>query len=276
MTDVFQYLDYRAFLRDYYLEGKKTRGLSYRSISGRAGVKSSNFFKLVIEGKRNLSDQMVHGFAHAVSLTGDAAEYFGALVRFNQSKSIEERARAFEVLTRFRRYRQIHPLSQAQADYHSIWYLPAIRELVSIPSFRDDPKWISRTLRPRISPKEAEKALKTLLRLGLLKYDEQGRLTQADPLVSTGPEVANLHVVSFHQTMMKMAAESLEIPAPERDISSLTLSVGPEGLSLFKKKIQSFRRELLELSELESDPRQVIQVNFQLFPLSEVVEGKAK
>jgi hypothetical protein len=32
--------------------------------------------------------------------------------------------------------------------------------------------------------------------------------------------------------------------------------------------VQRFRRELLELSDLEQQPERVIQINFQIFPLS--------
>jgi len=35
-----------------------------------------------------------------------------------------------------------------------------------------------------------------------------------------------------------------------------------------KAAIVKFRRELLAMSELEVEPTQVVQVNFQLFPLS--------
>ena len=35
-----------------------------------------------------------------------------------------------------------------------------------------------------------------------------------------------------------------------------------------RMRIQRFRRELLELSTLEDEPRRVVQLNFQLFPLS--------
>jgi uncharacterized protein (TIGR02147 family) len=77
--------------------------------------------------------------------------------------------------------------------------------------------------------------------------------------------------------MMDMAKDSIDNwPGPQRDISSLTLNLGPEGLILFKNKLKAFRRELLELSEMEPDPRQVIQVNFQLFPLSEATSDQDK
>jgi uncharacterized protein (TIGR02147 family) len=69
--------------------------------------------------------------------------------------------------------------------------------------------------------------------------------------------------------MTQRAIESIDlVPAAERDISSLTLCLGRGGLATLKTRLQRLRRELLELSALETDPEQVVQVNFQLFPLS--------
>jgi uncharacterized protein (TIGR02147 family) len=69
--------------------------------------------------------------------------------------------------------------------------------------------------------------------------------------------------------MLERAAASIDEIAPaDRDISSLTLAVGDSGLRRLKERLQRFRRELLELSALEDDPAQVVQINFQLFPLS--------
>ena len=56
--EVFDYLDYRAFLRDHYLDKKQRQGLSFRGFSKRAGLKSPNYLKLVIDGQRNLTEAM--------------------------------------------------------------------------------------------------------------------------------------------------------------------------------------------------------------------------
>jgi uncharacterized protein (TIGR02147 family) len=267
---VYAYLDYRAFLRDYYAERKAaSRAFSYRAFSKRAGVSAPNYLKLVIDGKRSLSAKMAERFAHACGLEADATRYFVHLVGFNQAKTSSERAQFYDKLTSFQSYRQAHKLEIAHAAYYSDWYMPAIRELAASAQFREDPEWIADQLIPTITPLQAKRAVEVLCDLGLLVRNEAGRLVQADALLSTGPETRGLHIVAFHRAMTQRAIEAIDlVPAAERDISSLTLCLGRGGLRALKERLQRFRRELLELSALESRPEQVVQLNFQLFPLS--------
>jgi uncharacterized protein (TIGR02147 family) len=271
-VSVFAYLDYRTYLRDYYADKKSTsRAFSYRSFSKRAGVASPNYLKLVIEGKRSLSGKMAERFAAACGLETDAARYFAHLVAFNQAKTSTERAQSYDKLTGFQRYRQAHKLEIAHAAYYSDWYMPAIRELAASKHFRDDPEWIADQLIPNITPLQAQRALEILTDLKLLVRDTNDKLVQADTLLSTGPETRGLHISAFHRAMTQRAIESIDlVPAPERDISALTLCLSRNGLQVLKERLQRVRRELLELAALEADCEQVVQVNFQLFPLSRV------
>jgi uncharacterized protein (TIGR02147 family) len=268
--DVFAYLDYRAYLRDYYNARKAAgRGFSYRSFSRRAGLKSPNYLKLVVDGERNLSADMAERFATACGLKDDEQRYFVDLVAFSQAATNAERNQHYARLTGFKRYRNAHKLDIAHAAYFSAWYMPAIRELAARPDFRADPAWIAQQLLPAISQQEAEHALDTLLELGLLVRAADGSVHQTDALLSTGPETHGLHIVAYHRAMVQRAMESIDlIPAQDRDISSLTLCLGEAGLRAFKERVQRFRKELLELSALEPNPEQVVQINFQLFPLS--------
>jgi uncharacterized protein (TIGR02147 family) len=268
--DVFDYMDYRSYLRDHYTEKKSQgRGFSYRAFSRRAGLKSPNYLKMVVDGQRNLTPSMAERFATACGLEGEASLYFVNLVAFNQSSTASERNTHYQRLTSSRRYRKAHKLDLAHAAYHSTWYLPAIRELAARPDFSDDPYWVAKTLVPPISKADAKRALDTLLELGMLVRNDNGVIRQGEPLVSTGPETRSLHVANYHRMMMERAKESIDVFASEdRDISSLTLCLGEDGIRRIKERIQRFRRELLEMSAVEDDPLRVVQINFQLFPLS--------
>jgi uncharacterized protein (TIGR02147 family) len=268
--DVFAYLDYRAFLRDYYTAKKKQRGLSYRVLARLIGLKSASYLKHVIDGDRNLSEEMALRFASGLRLKADERNYFVELVQLNQAQTIEARLRAHQALRGFARHRQLFPLGGQHAEYHSTWYLPAIRELAVRSDFKEDPEWIAERLRPKISKRDAEHALATLLQLGLLVRDERGRVRQGEALVTTGAETQFLYIAAYHQMMMRMAAESIDrFPQRARDISALTLCLDKEGLREVKERLRAFRRELLELSEVARKPRQVVQINIQLFPLSD-------
>jgi uncharacterized protein (TIGR02147 family) len=212
---------------------------------------------------------MAERFAEACGLDEDARRYFVQLVLFNQAESSAEKSQHYAKLSGFQRYRQAHKLDIAHAAYYGAWYMPAIRELVAVADFRQDPAWIADQMIPPITPAQAARALDTLVELGLLVRNEEGHLVQADALLSTGPETRGLHIANYHRAMTERAMESIDLVAPQdRDISSLTLSLSRGGLQAFKQRIQRIRRELLELSALEKDPEQVIQINFQLFPLS--------
>ncbi|MEN0068320.1 MAG: TIGR02147 family protein [Myxococcota bacterium] len=269
--NVFSYLDSRRFLGDYYAFKKATSsGFSYRAFSRRAGIKSPNYLKLVIDGERNLTPKMAHRFGTACGLAGDPLGYFLDLVAFTQAKSSDEKTARYQRLIRFREHREIHRIDIAYGEYHARWYIPAIRELAFRADFQADPAWIADRMLPSISVQEAKRALELLEELRLLQTGTDGKLHPTDTLVTTGPEVKGLHLRSYHRMMMDRAAAALDaLPPRERDISSVTLCLGPEAMQRMKERIRAFRRELLQMSASEEEPQQVIQVNLQLFPLTQ-------
>jgi len=269
--NVYSYSDYRRYLADHYSYAKTAEyGFSYRAFSQRAGIRSSNYLKLVVDGERNLSPAMAGRFARGCGLSGDRAEFFCELVSYCQATSVQERNRGYERLYRFRPFRAVHQLAKEQADYHSQWYVPAIRELVRRPDFSDDPQWVCEQLEPKISPAQAQKAIATLLKLGLLRRSETGTLEQTSELVTTGAGPLGHHIFSFHHMMLERAGHALDhSPRSERDISCLTLCVSQLKLDEIKQRVRKFRQELLQAAELDDQPERVVQVNFQIFPLSQ-------
>lgn len=270
-VDVFKFRDYRAFLAAFYA-AKKGSGLSYRGFARSAGLGAPNYLKLVIDGQRNLSPEMAERFAKACHLNEESSRYFQVLVAFNQASTDEERNGLHAQLSKFARFRAAQRLDLAQKEYHSAWYLPALRELVACPEFQEDPAWIARTLRPSITESQAAQALDVLLHLQLLERNEAGRLQQATRAVTTGEQPSGLYLRNYHAEMMHSAIRSLQdIPASERHVTALTLSVSPETLDVVRRRILAFRQELIALCDADPKPAQVVQLNLQLFPLTHAV-----
>lgn len=273
-VDVFAFRDYRAFLRAYWerSSGEK-QGFSPAEFAKSAGLRSPNYLKLVIDGERNLSVDSAHRFAEACGLRDEALSYFCALVAFNQSKTARERALHYAKLQSFRRFRASHRLDAAQSAYHAEWYIPALFELCARRDFDEDPRWIAKTLLPAISVQQAKQALAVLEELGLLVRDASERLRQAETVVETPEGPLGHHVVQFHRTMMQRAAEALDsVPRAEREIAALTLCVSEARMQELKRELEAFRHQLAVRYQADPEPERVVQVNFQLFPLSKKKE----
>ena len=270
--NIFKYLDYRRFLQDLYAEKKNTtRGFSYRSFCRRAGIVSPSYLKLVIEGKRNLTPASIRKFSKGFGLKKQESEFFENMVLFNQATTHEEKNYYYKKLASSKRYIEIKHIERDQYEFFSKWYYAAIRECMCLPGFKNDPEHIANSLNPKISPRKAAEAVELLLKLELVGLHENGTFFQKDRNIVTPSEAASLAVCNFQREMMKKAMEATEkMRAHHREISTLTIAISKDKFEHAKKRIKEFRRELhAMLSECEN-PEAVYQLNFQLFPLSEV------
>jgi uncharacterized protein (TIGR02147 family) len=263
-------MNFRDYLRDYYAERKKQHAFySFRLFAQKAGFASPNFLKLVIDGKRNISKESAFRFSKALGHTKKEADYFENLVFFNQGKTLEEKNSYLANIMKARKNIDPKKIEQAEYAYYRAWYVPVIRELVAAMDFYEDYKKLGRAVVPAISAIEAEKAVKLLLELGYIRKNGGGHYEQSAIFLSTGPQVRSLAVANFHKSMMERASESLDrFPAKQRDISCLTLGVSENSLSSIVSRIAEFRRELLDLAGSDPHISKIVQINFQLFPLS--------
>ena len=272
--NIFNYLDYRSYLRDmfaYYKE--KDSKFSYRYFSGKAGFASPNFIQLVITGKRNLTTDSLSKIAKGFGLKKKERDFLENMVFMNQAKNHDDKNHYYHRLMTDRGVTGVRHLEKASYDYFSTWYFPVIREVVLFGEGRLTAEDIAKLLNPPITVAQANKALAVLVALKLIVKNKDGRWEATDKAVTTGPEVTSLVVANFHREMIALAREAIErFPREERDISALTLSVNADSIAELKKRIAEFRKELLQFACNEQGSNHVVQVNFQLFPVTKSFE----
>ncbi|HUI93870.1 MAG TPA: TIGR02147 family protein [Chitinivibrionales bacterium] len=271
---IFEYTDYRFFLKDYYsFQKKNNRRFSYRSFAIQSGVAPS-LFKDVVSGRRQLTLKVMEKYAAAMQMSPREQSYFKALVEFVNAKNNQKKNEAFGRMMQLRRHIPLTFLDEKQYEFFSNWYYSAIRELISLPEFREDPEWIAKAITPPITAGQAKKALEVLLHLKLVNRNANGRLELSDTVVSSRTEMNSMLLRNFHHSMIQIGQEALERFDPqEREISSLTLGVSNASFENIKQRIKSFKEEILNVVvEDKTDSQTVCQLNFQLFPL--VAKGK--
>ena len=270
MGTIFEYMDYRDYLRHLFEQRKADHSFySYRLFSQKAGFKSPNFLKLVVDGKRNLTKESVYRVAKAFGLNKSESDYLENLVFLNQSKTLDEKNLYLSRIMRYRVKCDPRLLEVSEYEYYSQWFNPVIGELVSAADFRDDFHRLGGAVLPSITAAEAEKSVKLLQKLGFIIRNDDGTYRRSSASFTTGAQVRSVAVANYHKAMMRLASESIErFAAVERDITSVTVAVSDETWRQMREKLQRMRRELLELAESEKKPQRVVQLNLQLFPLS--------
>lgn len=276
---VYDYLDFRAYLAAWFSAKKAANPrFSHRMFARRAGQKSPSLLHHVIEGKRNLTPATVESFVQALRIGAAEGSFFGLLVDLGQAETDSERNRAWERIAATRRFREARKIEGAGFEYLSSWFYPAIRELAHRPDFRDDPEWIARTLRPKITAAKARKALDALLGVGMLVRVD-GAIRPAEASVVTPHEVAGLAVHNYHHGMLDRAKEAIGAFEPDqRHFGGLTVAVPPSLVPRLKLEVAAFLERVLDLCDAPPADRddaapeakdRVYQLNVQLFPLSD-------
>lgn len=269
--DIYHYSDFKKYLKDYYAYQKERnpKTFSFRIFSNRVGAKSPNYLKLVMEGKREISNKMLGPFAKALGFEKKQRDFFQTLVLFNQAKDDEHKNYHFKNLIQFREYQKACPFEAQQYQYLSRWYYVTIREMIDLEEFSDDPKMIADSLIPKISEKQAIEALNLLEKLKLIQKNKHGIWEIIHPQMSTEQEVSESSTYFYHRQMIQKASEAINLDAKERSIMGLTLSISNKDLSEVKNKIFEFMQDLQSWSEKRSkNADRVFQFNTQFFPLT--------
>jgi uncharacterized protein (TIGR02147 family) len=269
VVDIYAYQDFRSYLRDFYQERRsKDRKFSIRFFARRAGLRSQNYLKVVMDGRRSLTARNVPKFIKGLGLAGSQAEYFEALVNLNQARDNSEQKICLDRIEHLQKKKTAYNLTGGQLELFSHWYNLAIFEMASQAGFNPDPKEVSRKLQGKITPVEAQDSLDLMVRTGILIKGIDGKLKPIALKIASSDTIAPQYVRRLQESFIKQALEGLQKNPPQDfDVRSLTIALTPEQVPLFKTKIQEFQREMNALfsSGKGSD---IYQFNLQFFKLT--------
>lgn len=257
-TNLVDYSDYRAFLKDYYVKQKKENpGFSYRSFAMRARLSSPNYLKLVIDGDRRITDKTLASFVRGLRLSKVETEYFKNLVLFQESQDAETKAMHLRELARIKTYWGFEEkrMDRDRMELLRGWHHWVIREMVVLDDFSSDPEWIVKKLRYKVTVTEARDALAVLERLEFVRKSPEGKYSVSEPLVSTGDEVSSILLRNLHCQFFQFAIQAiLRDNREEREMGGVMLAISKNRLPEIKAFIREFRLEFNKrFSQLEGN-----------------------
>jgi uncharacterized protein (TIGR02147 family) len=270
--DVFDYLDHREFIRDWFSYLKERKGLSLRKFANVSGV-SASFLTLVINGKRPLSEKAFNKMLPHLFLGKYEQKYLSKLRLMELSSNTKKGSEAVFNLRKHKKFRQKNHKENETFNYLTHWYHIAIRELSADPDFRDDPKWIQKNLNFHVSLQEIRDALSFLEENEFLVRNKKDHLVAVDKKVFCTKNIFKHSVRFFHKKMLQLAEISVtKIDASERIVLGSTVYVDDEHIQKIREVVKNAREEIsaieLEFNSSANNKGKVYHVEIAGFPLS--------
>lgn len=277
------YMDFRLYLRDMYefkkqTEGSPIRPYSYSAFSAAADIKSPNYLKLIIEGKRNLSDDMVARFAKALRLDKEDTAEFRALVFYGQALDPMERNHFLKNLSDLRSRRE---LARGEIDSKSWDKVPSwmgwvLYSMVDQAGVSFDPELLAKLIRAKVDISDLKSSLKKLVDSGqLVKDPESDEYTKQKSASEIGQDLPVSLIRKLQAELIYLGIESLFRDSPkEREFGALTVAMTPEEFEQVRFELRQLRKRLhrdITVNRMSTKGERVYQLNIQLFPLTDKV-----
>jgi uncharacterized protein (TIGR02147 family) len=269
LEKIYEYDNYRFFLRDFFKEQKHLRTtFSHRYFARKAGFATSSFCAHVIEGKRNLTPASLKKVIRGLAIRGRAATFFRFLVLYNQASTAREKDLYYTKLNQIRKSSGFYPVQQAQYAYYDEWYYPVIRELAVYSGWNGNYAALGSMVVPPLQPEKARRAIETLIGIGMLIKTEYGSFALPHEAV-TAIEVPPAVTRKTRKEFIALAQDAMEkLPVESRHVSGVTVLMSAAKFDQIAARFDELRKEIIA-EALEDDKKEkVFQFNFQAFPLS--------
>ena len=227
LPDLYEYLDYRKFLSDFYDAKKRANPLySYRVFARKAGFNNQGFFIDVVKRRKKLSDNATKKMTRGMDLAEDRARYFKYLVKYDQAKDGEEKELLLKKLLEFKSRTLFNNVSLQYANYYLKWYNPVIREIIAVEGFDGDFKKLADKIFPRVNVAQVKESVSVLEALGIIEKDAKKEYKAT--LMKLRPNVVELREVikNLHRRWIEHSVKAIDAIEPEqRYISSLMVGL---------------------------------------------------
>ena len=273
--EIVSYLDFRVFLKDYLEFYRKKRGaFRFQTLVEEFGFKTRSHYIDVLKG-RKLSKRYLSCYIRFCEFSEDQADYFEALVAYNQENLPSKKAVLFDRLVETAPHLQTLQLEQEIYSYFSKWYYPVVLSLIDLNPKEYDCKRLSQKSKYPLKATEAKEALIELKKLGFIKWNDveyQWEFVKKFFKATKGAQSAAL--TPFHHEMQNLGIAAYQKDYENQVFSTLTLSMSEKTKEEIISMMAEFRKSILNKVKEDSNSEVVMQINMQTFPLSKNLADK--
>ncbi len=274
---LWTYTDPVQFLKAHYeLQKRNSPGFSYAQWANEMGLKSRSFLRLVLIGKRNLTEETAELFAKTLRLNALEKNYFMNLVKLHRATTLEEKEVSSRELAKLRQKFALksHSITEIQQkdlyDFLSSYKIPRLQVLLNMKDLKKTEGNLSQIM--KIKESELTSLLQILERLELAYKDESQQWQANESKLMTPDLLGNVALQSFHKKSLTEAIDSITLPKETRRFQSLVLAMTQEQFVELHQDIRQHLELLLKKFEnQQSGEQKVYQINFNIIPVTESI-----
>ncbi|KYG62402.1 hypothetical protein AZI86_16330 [Bdellovibrio bacteriovorus] len=269
---VFEYLDIVTFLRDDFAYRKSVApNFSYEAWASELGFQSRSYVRMILLGKKKISDNFAEYYIKACRMNSKEAEYFLILLKYSQTGRLEERQVYGEKLMQILRSVSQREIINPSAEFYSRTLYSRLLTLLGFKDIQTSVSSLSEIL--VVDPMEVQKALELLEQLGLAAANEhQGvRVWQTALGKYTVPsQIGSADLMKYHEGSLMEAIQAFPQSKENRYYKSLLVPLSPEEVDQLKQLVETFCSE--QLTRFQSSylaQRRLFQVNLNYYAVSQ-------
>ena len=269
--NIFEFQDFKTYLhyvRENYPGARG--GISLERWSKKLGYKSPRSIAMVLNGQRAATNDMVLAISTDLNHSANERRYFELLSwkdKYIARGTQIPPAIAEELHQLNPKIVKRKPIEADLLAYVSDWYHLPIKQLVESKKFKEDPEWIAKKFRGKVTAKEVQDSIKVMLNLKILERNPQTNALQIPdnaPLI-THADIPSMAVRRHMLQQMDRAKEALNEQALfEREFTNLTFRMHRSRINDVKKAIREFRDKFDKDFALDNGD-DVCQLNIQFF-----------
>jgi uncharacterized protein (TIGR02147 family) len=277
LEKIFEYNDYRVFLKDLFDAKKKEKSsFSQRNFTKKAGFKAHNFCTMVMNGSRNLSASSIQKLIRGLGLRGRAATFFENLVYLNQAATLPDKEYYFQKIKRAGKSAEFYQVDKEQYFFYEKWYYPVVRELMVLSEWNDDCSRLAAMVRPPIHPTEAKEAVEKLLATNMVAKSADGHYCLNHEFI-TSQNVPVLIKEKARRDVLIKGIETIDTIDPSRKYAAYsTVTMSKRLYEEVRTMLDDTREKILSLISEDKTPDDIYEVVFQVFPVSNMTKRDAE
>jgi uncharacterized protein (TIGR02147 family) len=283
---IWDFVEPVQFLKAQYQHRKSCESdFSFATWASELGLKSRSFLRLVLIGKRSLTEDLAHLFIQNLQLNKSETLYFTHLVglhRASQLQTKEFHSREISKLRKkflLKRHAMVEVDRADLFDFLSSYQIPRLQTLLTIEDVEKTVPNLARLLKMKDS--EVSLHLHTLQKLGLAEKSEgearAEKWTATQSRIGAPDALGNIALQSFHRKSLEEAIQALTLPKETRRYQSLVLPLTMEQLQELNEEVQQTFQACLQKFEPQiGGEKRIYQINLNIIPVSESIDRPQK